>query len=258
MKKVFILFFASLLLFSCASREKVAYFLDAKNNKTETLKPYVSRLQPDDLLSIIVNSKSEELLGEFNRGLVSYQPSPAGLATGSPSTLQTYLIDKDGYIYFPTIGKTKLGGLTREEAVERLTEAIRQHITDATVNLRILNFKITVEGEVNRPGTYTINSERITLLQALSLAGDLTIYGKRNNILVIREQDDKRVYKVIDITSTDFMNSEYYYLNQNDVVYVEPNKTRVNSSAVGPNTTTIISAISVLVAMVALIVNISR
>lgn len=256
MKKVFILFFAGLLLSSCASREKVAYFLDAKNNKTETLKPYVSRLHPDDLLSIIVNSKSDELLSEFNRGLITYQPLRG--ATVTQSTLQTYLIDREGYIVYPTIGKIKLGGLTREEAVAKLTEAVRAHITDATINLRILNFKVTVEGEVNRPGTYTIDSERVTLLQALSLAGDLTIYGKRNNILVIREQDDKRIYKVVDITSTEFMNSEYYYLNQNDVVYVEPNKTRINSSAVGPNTTTIISAISVLVAMVALIVNISR
>lgn len=256
MKRVFVLFVMSLLLFSCSSRSKVAYFLDAKNNKTETLRTYVSRLQPDDLLSIIVNSKSDELLSEFNRGLVSYQPI-SGTAINS-SMIQTYLIDKEGYIIFPTIGKMKLGGLTREEAVKKLTDAVRQHITDATINLRILNFKVTVEGEVTRPGTYTINSERVTLLQALSLAGDLTIYGKRKNILVIREQDDKRVYKVVDITSTDFMNSEFYYLQQNDVVYVEPNKTRVNSSAVGPNTTAIISAISVLVAVVALIVNISR
>ncbi|GET45662.1 polysaccharide biosynthesis/export family protein [Capnocytophaga felis] len=256
MKRVLILFCASFLLFSCASRDKVAYFTNAKNNKVETLKSYVSRLQPDDLLSIIVNSKSDELLSEFNRGLVTLQPSLG--ARVSQSMLQTYLIDKDGYIHYPTIGKIKLGGLTRQEAVDLLTNAIKPYITDATINLRILNFKITVEGEVNRPGTYTIESERITLLQALSLAGDLTIYGKRKNILIIREQDNQRVYKTVDITSTDFMNSEYYYLNQNDIVYVEPNKTRVNSSVVGPNTTTIISSISVLVAVVALIVNISR
>ena len=99
-----------------------------------------------------------------------------------------------------------------------------------------------------------MNSERVTLLQALSLAGDLTIYGKRKNILIIREQDGQRLYKVVDITSTDFMDSEYYYLNQNDIVYVEPNKTRINSSAVGPNVTTIISAISVLIAVAALVI----
>ena len=140
------------------------------------------------------------------------------------------------------------------EAVEHLTNKIKPYITDATINLRILNFKVTVEGEVTRPGTYTVNSERVTLLQALSLAGDLTIYGKRKNILIIREQDGQRLYKVVDITSTDFMDSEYYYLNQNDIVYVEPNKTRINSSAVGPNVTTIISAISVLIAVVALVI----
>ncbi|MDO4228277.1 MAG: polysaccharide biosynthesis/export family protein [Capnocytophaga sp.] len=252
MKKVSILFFVSLLLFSCASREKVVYFLNAKNDNTEALKPYVSKLQPDDLLGIVVNSKSDELLAEFNRGLVSFQPVMG--TTVTQATLQTYLIDKDGYIYYPTIGKIKLGGLTREEAVERLTTAIKPYITDATINLRILNFKVTIEGEVTRPGTFTINSERVTLLHALSLAGDLTIYGKRKNILVIREQDNKRIYKFVDITSTDFMNSDFYYLQQNDIVYVEPNKTRVNSSVVGPNVTTIISAISVLIAVVALVV----
>lgn len=252
MKKVLILFFASLFLFSCASRNKVAYFTNAKNNKVEPLKSYVSKLQPDDLLSIIVNSKSDELLSEFNRGLISYQPISG--VTVSQTSIQTYLIDKDGYIVFPTLGKVKLGGLTREEAVEHLTNKIKPYITDATINLRILNFKVTVEGEVTRPGTYTVNSERVTLLQALSLAGDLTIYGKRKNILIIREQDGQRLYKVVDITSTDFMDSEYYYLNQNDIVYVEPNKTRINSSAVGPNVTTIISAISVLIAVAALVI----
>lgn len=252
MKKVSILFFLSLLLFSCAPREKVAYFVNAKNNNTEVLKPYVSRLQPDDLLGIVVNSKSDELLSAFNKGFVSFQPVVG--ATVTQATLQTYLIDKEGYIYYPTIGKIKLGGLTREEAVEHLTKAIKPYITDVTINLRILNFKVTVEGEVARPGTFTINSERVTLLQALSLAGDLTIYGKRKNILVIREQDDQRVYKFVDITSTDFMSSDFYYLQQNDVVYVEPNKTRVNSSVIGPNVTTIISAFSLLVAVAALVI----
>ena len=116
-----------------------------------------------------------------------------------------------------------------------------------------MNFKVSIQGEVNLPGTYPIASERLTLIEALSMAKDLTIYGKRDNILVIREINGVKSYNRVDITKSDFINSPFYYLSQNDVVYVEPNKTRVNSSAVGPNTSVIISAISILVSLSVLI-----
>ena len=228
----------------------MAYFTDIESHKTEEIASYTTRLQPDDLLGIVVNSKSEKLVSDFNRGAHAFSTSFEAYSTAS---LQTYLVDKEGYIDYPIIGKIKVSGLTREEFLDKLTQAIKPYITDVSVNLRILNYKIIVQGEVANPGVFTINSERVTILQALSLAGDLTIYGKRDRVLVIREQDNKRTFNVIDLTSSDFMTSDYYFLQQNDIVYVEPNKTKINSSTIGANTSTIFSTISVLLAVISLI-----
>jgi polysaccharide export outer membrane protein len=167
--------------------------------------------------------------------------------------IKTYLIDTKGEIEFPVIGRIKLAGLTRTQAIDKLAEKIKPYITNPTINLRILNYKISVLGEVNKAGNYTINSERITLLEAIANAGDLTIYGRRDNILIIREKDGKKTYNRIDITKSDFINSDFYYLTQNDVVIVEPNKTRVNSSAFGPNITATISALSVIATIILLL-----
>ena len=160
--------------------------------------------------------------------------------------IKTYLVDINGEIDFPVIGKIKLDGLTRTQAVKLIEQKVSEYIIEPSVNLRILNFKFSVLGEVNKPGTYKIDSERITLLEALSQAGDLTIYGKRNNILLIREINGKKEYNRVDITKADFINSSNYYLIQNDVILVQPNNTRINSSVIGPNITVTISALSLL------------
>src|SRR5690554_95149 len=251
MKKVLIPFIFLLLVTSCASKKDIVYLNQLEGDKTEQLTSYITTLQPDDLLSIIVNSKASLLALDFN-------PPPVILQTNTESAsaqqrIQTYLIDKDGFIEFPEIGPIKLGGLTRDEAVTALTEALKPHLSDARINLRILNYKISVQGEVARPGVYSIDSERITLFQALSMAGDMSIYGKRKEVLIIREFNEKGTFTRIDITSPEFINSDFYYLKQNDVVYVEPNKTRINSSAVGPNLTVAISAISLLVTVFAVL-----
>lgn len=164
----------------------------------------------------------------------------------------SYLVDSNGMIDYPVLGKIKIGGLSKNQAIIHLQDLLKEHIKDAIVNIRILNFKLTVLGEVNRPGSFTIPSERITLLEALGQAGDLSIYGSRKNILILRENNGTTTTQRIDITKSDFINSEWYYLRQNDVVYVEPNKTRINSSAVGPNLTIGISALSLLVTIIAL------
>jgi len=241
------------LVTGCASREKMIYLNDLEgNSQTEITNSYQPKLQPDDVLSIIVNSNAPELVAKFNPSLLIFQQ---GSEMGSgQQRLQTYLIDAEGYIIFPEIGKIQLGGLTTAEATEKLTTLIKPRVADATINLRLMNFKVTVQGEVARPGTYTIESERITLFQALSLAGDIGIYGKRGNILVIREVDGKRTYNRVDITNSDFTNSDFYYLSPNDVVYVEPNKVRINSSAVGPNLTFVLSAVSLLTTIVVVII----
>lgn len=252
MKRYLFITTLAFLLTACASREKMIYVNDIKeSSQVDITNSYQPKLQPDDVLSIIVNSNAPELVAKFNPSMVSFQTG----GSAGQQRLQSYLIDAEGYIVFPVLGKIKLGGLTTAQATEVLTEAIKPHVSDATINLRLMNFKITVQGEVVRPGTFTIESERVTLLQALSLAGDLGIYGMRDNILVIREVDGKRTYNRVDITKSDFMSSDFYYLAPNDVVYVEPNKIRINSSAVGPNLTFALSALSLLTTIVVIIIS---
>lgn len=247
-KVVFI--FSLLFLQSCASRKSVAYLQDIDSNTNSgSAVSYEPVFKNDDLLSIIVSADDPEITYMFNipqiQGNYKVNENQDGI--------KTYLIDSNGEIQFPVLGKIKIAGLTRTQAIEKLTEKVKPYITNPTVNLRILNYKISVLGEVSKPGSLTISSERITLLEAIANAGDLTIYGKRDNILVIREKDGNRIYNRVDITKSDFINSEFYYLTQNDVVVVEPNKTRVNASAFGPNVTAIISATSVVISLLILL-----
>lgn len=248
-----ILIFISFFVFSCASRKEVAYYqnIDQLQN-LENSTSYETKLQPDDLLMIVVMAENPEVAAPFNLPSVIMQ-SNVEFEAQQPR-MNSYLIDSNGFIQFPVIGAIKLGGMTRTEAVGKMNQELSKYITKPSVNLRILNFKITVQGEVTQPGVHNIASERITLTEALSLSGDLTVYGKRDNILIIREKDGKKQAARVDITKADFLNSPYYYLSQNDVVYVEPNKTKVNSSVVGPNASIVISVASLLVTIIALTV----
>ena len=233
---------------SCASKKDLVYMQNIQNK--ETIDSYEAFLQPDDVLLIIISSENPEIAAPYNLKSVSLQGSLE--ESTNTERLQTYIIDTNGNIEFPIIGTIHLGGLTKNEAILKLKDLLKEHVKDAVVNLRILNYKISVLGEVVKPGSYSVKSERITLLEALSLAGDLTIYGKRKSILLIREQNGTRVMERIDITKSDFIHSPYYYLSQNDVIYVEPNKTRINSSSIGPNLTVGISALSLVVTIIAL------
>ena len=247
MKKIVLLVFSLILLLSCASKKKVVYLQDIDQTKSyDSSTLYEPKLQPDDLLSIIVSAENPELSVPFNLPQIqgNYE------INNNQNGIKTYLVDNFGYIEFPVIGKLKLGGLTRTEATAKLVNAVGEYIKNPIINLRILNFKVSILGEVLKPSSFTLSSERITLLEAISMAGDLTIYGKRNNILIIREAEGKKTYNRVDITKSDFLNSPFYYLAQNDIVVVEPNKTRVNTSVVGPNVTATISAISVLVTLI--------
>ena len=160
--------------------------------------------------------------------------------------------------FYKILGKLKISGLTRTEVLKMFHERISKYIEKSIINLRILNFKISVQGEVTVPGTYSIASERITLIEALSMAKDLTIYGKRDNILIIRETDGIKSYNRVDITKSDFINSPFYYLAQNDVVYVEPNKNKINGAAIGTNASVIISVTSLLITLITLIVTTTK
>ena len=252
--KVSLLFAVLFLFFSCASKKNVVYYQNIDGmNISQSNAFYEVKIQPDDVLLIIVSAEDPEIAIPFNLTTVAVSSSGRpDIATGQLTT-QTYLVDKNGYIEFPVLGKVQVGGLTRTEVLQSLKEKIGVYIKKPIINLRITNFKVSLQGEVNVPGIYTVASERLTLIEALSMAKDLTIYGKRNSILVIRESNGVKSFNRVDITKADFINSPFYYLAQNDVVYVEPNATRVNSSVVGPNTSVIISAISILVSLSVLI-----
>lgn len=253
-RKILLLFAGVLMLSSCASREKVLYFQNISEINNESVVKYEPRLQPDDLLMIIVSASDPEAAAPFNLPIVGVSGNNGSAdITNSQLRYQTYLINNNGDIQFPVIGNLKLGGLTRSDALVKLNAELEKYINNPIVNMRILNYKVSVMGEVARPGTFDIITERITLPEAISKAGDMTIYGNRSKVLVIREVDGKKTYNFVDITKSDFINSPFYYLTQNDLVYVEPNKTRINSSAVGPNTSVIISSVSVLITLIALL-----
>lgn len=243
-----------LLSSSCVSKKNVVYLqqgvTENKEDKESKSLNYEPVLQVDDVLLIVVSAENPEVAIPYNLNITPLQGTI--LNAVSPYSLQSYLIDKDGNIDFPILGKIKLGGLTRIDAIQKIKILLEPHLKDPSVNLRILNFKISVIGEVNRPGSFPLQSERITLLEALSLAGDLTIYGNRNSILIIREKESVKTIEKVDITKRDFINSPYYYLCQNDQIYVEPNKTKVNASVIGPDVTVAFSALSILVTILAL------
>ena len=234
----------SVLLVSCASPEKLVYMQNIEAQTGQSSESYEPLIQPDDMLQIIVSAADPETVIPFNL--------PALGPAANLISQQTYIVDYHGTILFPILGSLKVGGLTRSQAISLLVDKLSEYIKDPQINFRILNFKVSVGGEVNRPGVFMISSERITLLEAIAQAGDLTIYGKRDNVLVIREQNGTKTHARVDLTKADFFQSPYYYLAQNDLVYVEPNKTKVNASAVGPNITVIFTGISLLITILAL------
>lgn len=247
----------ALLLTSCASRKKISYFqnLGSLGSSQNSAINYEPKIKQDDLLMIIVSAPTPELsalAAPFNL------PAVAVIGSGSESLggglrFQSYLVDSQGNINFPVVGTIKLGGLTKSEAVAKLKTEIERYLKNPIINMRINNYKITVLGEVVKPGEYPVVTERVTLPEALAMAGDLTIYGNRKNVLLIREINGVKTSTQIDLTSADVINSEYYYLSQNDFIYVQPNQTRINSSAVGPNITVGISALSLLITIIALV-----
>ena len=241
-------------LASCASREDIAYFQDEPLTSAENLtNNYEISFKPADMLTIDISAQDPEAVAPFLLTPVATN-TPNSLRISADLRMQSYLIDPYGNIDFPVLGKLKMEGLTRVEATEMLTEKLSEYIKDPIVNVRLINFAVTVLGEVKVPGTFTIQNERISLSEALGLAGDLTIYGVRSNVLLIREIDGKKQYAKFDLSSVNVLNSKNYYLTQNDVIYVEPNKARVRQSSYNPNNAIIISGIATLAAITALII----
>lgn len=252
-KNILLAVLGALLFASCASRESIVYYQDI-DQQTRVVGTHNTLIQPDDLLMIIVSAQNP-LAAEAYNLTANLSVDPDNQSAGGLSQQQLYLVDSEGYIDFPVLGRLLIGGKTKEQVSDEMHALIAKDIKDAVINIRLMNYKVTVMGEVNRPGVHKINSERITLPEALSLSGDLTKYGKRDNILITRETTDGITTQRVDLTSTDFMQSDYFYLKQNDIVYVEPNKTSVNSSGVGPNISIYLTVISLLLTTTALILS---
>lgn len=237
---LFIIVFA-IIMSSCASKKDVVYFQDASNYETLVNKEnFIPKFKVDDLVGIYVSTLNPEASAPFNL----FRGASEG---GIRAEQVDYLVDGAGEIDFPVIGKIKIGGLSPEETKELLRSKLSEYLKDPIINIRLRNFTVTILGEVNRPGTYQVNGEQITVLEALGLAGDLRIKGMRENVLVIRDFDGTKTYTRIDLTSKDAMKSQVYYLTQNDVVYVEPNKSAITSSSLDSRATIAVSIASIII-----------
>ena len=255
MKKFITLIIIVGLLFSCASKEDVVYFqgMDGSDNSIG-LDNYSPTYHVDDELVIIVNALDAEAARPFNKASVSVSTNI--LEARGRERIQTYRVDSDGNIDFPVLGEISIAGMNREQATKMLQEKLSDYIKNPIVDIETVNYRVTVLGEVARPGTYTAVNERITLVEAISLAGDLTIYGERENVLVIQDYDGKKTYTRVNLKSNELFQSPVYYLSQNDVVYVEPNKTRAKNSGIGASTGVIFSTLGLLLSTTALILTI--
>lgn len=245
---------------SCASSKKVVYLQDVVPLKQQVIEQkYEVYIHNDDLLAIMVNSKNPELALPFNMPMVTYQ---LGSQSAPQQRVLGYLVDTNGDIDFPILGKLHVTGLTRLQLTDLIKQRLIEEdlIKDPIVTVQFLNYKVAVMGEVNRPGSFNISGDRITLLEALSMAGDLTIYGRRDRVAVIREKDGKRTILFHDLRSADIFNSPCYYLQQNDIVYVEPNKSKAGQSEINQNKSVGVwlSAASILVSIASLIVTLTK
>ncbi len=250
---IFVLMLVLLCMSSCASKKEMYYFQGDETSINEIYK-YTPTLRPDDLLVITVSALDVESTLPFNQqNPYNVNTTTSESVTSTNPRLRTYLIDENGEIDFPVLGKVKLEGLTRSEAMDFLREKLKRYIKDPSVNIHISNFRITILGEVNRPGTYTLANEKITLLEALGLAGDLTIYGKRQDIVVIREAEGNKTFTHVDLRSNQIFSSPVYYLSQNDVIYVHPNGARRNSSNYSATNSVFISIAGIVISVISVL-----
>ena len=252
------------LLTACQSYKKVPYFqnVEVVNEVEQQEKLYDAKIMPKDLLTIVVSCTNPELAIPFNLTVASN----AGMAVSNSSyvttqpVLQPYLVDNEGNINFPVLGELKLGGLTKREAEQLIIDKLKPYMKETPiVTVRMVNYKISVIGEVTRPGTFTISNEKVNLLEALAMAGDMTVYGLRDNVKLIREDaNGKQQIVTLDLNKAETILSPYYWLQQNDIIYVTPNKAKARNSDVGNSTSLWFSATSILVSIVSLLVNILK
>ncbi len=255
----FLLLFTVLIsVFSCKVPENVVYFQNSANlEKISSTNSFTSVFKVDDIVGIMVSAADMDAVRPFNlmQGSSSLGESSGGDTSSAGTGEPTYLINEEGNIDFPVLGELKIAGLTRIEAKKVIKEKLKIYINDPIVSVRLKNFKITVMGEVSKPGSYTIPNERVTIIEALGLAGDMTIKGRRENVIIIRENEGVNTYHRVDLTSKSIFESPVYYLAQNDVLYVEPNDSRIKESKTRNNTLgIIISIVGVVLSVVTLVI----
>jgi len=240
----------AIVITGCTSSKEIIYFQDTEGQQIqETLVNYEPTIQYGDIVSINVSALDAEAAIPFN----NYETSITSIGISNTS-IPTYIVNADGEIDFPVLKKIRAAELTIEQLTSKLEEALAIYIKDPFVKVRLTNFKVTVLGEVRAPGSFPVLNERITIFEAIGLAGDLTIKGKRNAVTLLREKDGKRAFIPIDLTSKQLVNSPYYYLAQNDVLYVEPNKSKINSSSIGPTTSIIMGAIGIMLSVISIVI----
>ena len=262
MKHLGIFILGALLLASCATNKRVAYIQQVQTDiPTAIEQDYQIRIKPLDRLTVTINSKDPELAAPFNaassynslNGLSSYSSSSNG-------NLQILTVDKEGKIQLPIIGEIDCDGLTRNELAKKIENTIRENgmVHDPIVIIQFADVKFSVLGEVARPGQFSITKDRISLFDALAMAGDLTIYGQRENVALIREENGMRTVHYFDLKNPDILASPYFYLQQDDVVYVTPNKYKAQAGEINQNRSFYISLVSVAVSVATLLVTITR
>ncbi len=243
-----------LLADSCTTSKQILYFQDIDTAEIDRIvTDYEPVIKRDDILKIVVSGPDKLVVQPYN--LTLGEVTTYGSTSPANSTLE-YHVDKDGYIDFPVLGRIKVLGMTRQSLVEYLTDALKKEVYDPVVYVSFANFKITVLGEVKNPGTYNVTSERITILQALGMAGDLNLTARRDGIILIREDNGLNTHIKIDLKTSDILSSPYFYLQQNDVLYVPASPTRVATATTTPLWSTILSGVTTLMSVVSVILSV--
>lgn len=236
---------------SCGSRKSMVYLQPDSTAISKVYEQYIPKIQPNDILTIVVTAADPKVTAPFNP--VSTMTTSNMTQAVDMALRPTYTVDNEGEITLPMLGKVNVLGLTRVEAIDKLRKELSQYIKDPGVNMNFNNFRVSVLGEVAKPGSFIMPTERVTVLEALGMAGDMTIRGVRGNVLLIREMDGQKTMHRLDLTKQETLNSPYYYLAQNDVIYVEPNKAQINNSKLGANTNIIISIAGLLITVISVL-----
>ena len=261
-KWIVILFASLFIMSSCSSYKNVPYLQNPEvvNELKKELPLYDAKIMPKDLLTITVNTTDPEAAAPFNLTIQTPASASNNRNVYSQPTLQQYLVNNEGNIDFPVLGQLHVGGLTKDQAEDLIREKMNPYLREEPiVTVRMVNYKISVMGEVARPGTFTVSNEKVNILEALAMAGDLTIWGKRDDVMLIREDaKGKREIITLNLNDANLITSDHYYLQQNDILYVSPNKTKAKNSDIGQSTSLWFSATSILVSIASLLVTIFR